>query len=81
MPGGRTGTSPTCWWRPSDPALAPEDWAAQAARIPGLDGLLSYAACALFTPARGMRMSVRGNPAARDTALTLSDLSRPRPKH
>jgi pimeloyl-ACP methyl ester carboxylesterase len=40
--------------------------AAQAATIPGLDSLLSYAACAVFTPARGMRLSVRGDPAAAD---------------
>jgi len=38
----------------------------QAARLPGLDSLLSYAACALFTPARGVRLSVRRNPAAAD---------------
>ncbi|HWD10933.1 MAG TPA: alpha/beta hydrolase [Solirubrobacteraceae bacterium] len=53
---------------PPEHARARAAWrlAAQAARIPGLDGLLSYAACALFTPARGMRLSVRGNPAVAD---------------
>jgi pimeloyl-ACP methyl ester carboxylesterase len=53
---------------PPEHARARAAWqlAAQAASVPGLDGLLSYAACALFTPARGMRLSVRGNPAAAD---------------
>jgi pimeloyl-ACP methyl ester carboxylesterase len=39
---------------------------ARAAAVPGLDGLLSYAARAVFSPERGMRLSVRGNPAAAD---------------
>jgi pimeloyl-ACP methyl ester carboxylesterase len=39
---------------------------ARAAAVPGLDSLLSYGARALFTPERGMRLSVRGNPAAAD---------------
>jgi pimeloyl-ACP methyl ester carboxylesterase len=39
---------------------------ARAAAVPGLDGLLSYAARAVFAPERGMRLSVRGNPAAAD---------------
>jgi len=39
---------------------------ARAAAVPGLDGLLSYAAGAVFAPERGMRLSVRGNPAAAD---------------
>jgi pimeloyl-ACP methyl ester carboxylesterase len=39
---------------------------ARAAAVPGLDGLLSYAAPAVFAPERGMRLSVRGNPAAAD---------------
>ena len=38
----------------------------RAAAIPGLDRLLSHGARAVFTPARGMRMSARGNPAAAD---------------
>ncbi len=40
--------------------------AARAASVPGLDGLLSYGARALFTPERGVAMSVRANPAASD---------------
>ncbi len=39
---------------------------ARAAAVPGLDRLFSHAAPALFTPARGMRLSARGNPAAAD---------------
>jgi pimeloyl-ACP methyl ester carboxylesterase len=39
---------------------------AGGAAIPGLDSLLAYAAGALFTPERGARLSVRGNPAAAD---------------
>jgi pimeloyl-ACP methyl ester carboxylesterase len=39
---------------------------ARAAAVPGLDGLLSYAARAVFAPERGMRLSARGNPAAAD---------------
>ncbi|HEY4996999.1 MAG TPA: alpha/beta hydrolase, partial [Solirubrobacteraceae bacterium] len=38
----------------------------RAASLPGLDSLLSYAARAVFTPERGMRLSLRGNPAAAD---------------
>ncbi|HEY4450643.1 MAG TPA: alpha/beta hydrolase [Solirubrobacteraceae bacterium] len=59
---------PTRLHAPPVHARARAAWqlAAQAARLPGLDGLLSYAACALFTPARGMRLSVRGNPAVAD---------------
>jgi len=37
-----------------------------AAAVPGLDGLLSYGARALFTPERGVRLSARANPAAAD---------------
>ncbi len=40
--------------------------ASRAAAVPGLDGLLSYAATAAFTPERGMSLSARGNPAVRD---------------
>ncbi|HMD51357.1 MAG TPA: alpha/beta hydrolase [Solirubrobacteraceae bacterium] len=36
------------------------------AAVPGLDGLLSYGAPALFSPQRGQELSVRGNPAAAD---------------
>jgi pimeloyl-ACP methyl ester carboxylesterase len=39
---------------------------ARAAAVPGFDRLLSYAAPALFTPARGAALSARGNPAAAD---------------
>jgi pimeloyl-ACP methyl ester carboxylesterase len=38
----------------------------RAAIVPGLDGLLSYGARAVFTPERGARLSVRGNPDAAD---------------
>ncbi|MHB8241002.1 MAG: alpha/beta fold hydrolase [Solirubrobacteraceae bacterium] len=38
----------------------------RAAAVPGLDVLLSYGARAVFTPERGMRLSVRANPAAGD---------------
>ena len=37
-----------------------------AAAVPGLDGLLSYAAPAVFTPERGVRLSARSNPRAAD---------------
>ena len=40
--------------------------AACAAAVPGLDMLLSYGTRAVFTPERGLRLSARGNPAARD---------------
>lgn len=40
--------------------------ATRAAAIPGLDGLLSYGAPRVFTPARGLALSARGNPAASD---------------
>jgi pimeloyl-ACP methyl ester carboxylesterase len=39
---------------------------AQAAAVPGMDRLLSYGVRAVFTPERGPRLSVRGNPAAAD---------------
>ena len=39
---------------------------AAVASVPGLDGLSSYAAAAVFRPERGMRLTVRGNPAASD---------------
>jgi pimeloyl-ACP methyl ester carboxylesterase len=39
---------------------------AKAASLPGLDSLLSYAARAVFTPERGLRLSLRRNPAAAD---------------
>jgi pimeloyl-ACP methyl ester carboxylesterase len=53
---------------PPERARARTAWqlATQAAVIPGFDSLLSYAARALFTPERGVRLSVRGNPAAAD---------------
>jgi pimeloyl-ACP methyl ester carboxylesterase len=38
----------------------------RAAAVPGVDGLLSYAAAAVFSPERGGRLSARGNPAAAD---------------
>jgi pimeloyl-ACP methyl ester carboxylesterase len=40
--------------------------AVRAAAIPGIDGLLSYGARAVFTPERGRQLSARGNPAASD---------------
>jgi pimeloyl-ACP methyl ester carboxylesterase len=40
--------------------------AAQSAAVPGLDRLLALGARAMFTPERGMRLSVRANPAAGD---------------
>jgi pimeloyl-ACP methyl ester carboxylesterase len=40
--------------------------AATGGALPGLDGLLSYGAAAFFRPERGMRLTARGNPAARD---------------
>ncbi len=40
--------------------------AACAAAVPGLDGLLSYAARSVFTPERGVRLSARSNPQAAD---------------
>lgn len=39
---------------------------AQAAAVPGLDSLLAYGASRLFTPKRGMRLSVRRDPAVAD---------------
>jgi pimeloyl-ACP methyl ester carboxylesterase len=49
-------------------ALACKVWqlTARAAAVPGLDRLLSHGAGAVFTPARGLRLSVRANPAAAD---------------
>lgn len=40
--------------------------AARAAAVPGVDRLLSHGARALFSPERGLRLSVRANPAAAD---------------
>ncbi|TMK97663.1 MAG: alpha/beta hydrolase [Actinobacteria bacterium] len=40
--------------------------AALAGAVPGLDRLLSYGTHMVFTPARGMRLSSRSNPAAAD---------------
>jgi pimeloyl-ACP methyl ester carboxylesterase len=39
---------------------------ARAGAVPGLDRLLTHLAPALFTPARGMQLSARANPAAAD---------------
>jgi len=39
---------------------------ARAAAVPGVDRLLSHGAGAVFSPARGLRLSVRANPAAAD---------------
>jgi pimeloyl-ACP methyl ester carboxylesterase len=39
---------------------------AQLAAVPGLDRLLAFGACAVFTPERGLHLSARGNPAAAD---------------
>jgi pimeloyl-ACP methyl ester carboxylesterase len=38
----------------------------RAAAVPGLDTALSYGTRLVFTPARGVRLSARGNPAAAD---------------
>jgi pimeloyl-ACP methyl ester carboxylesterase len=40
--------------------------ASRAAAVPGLDGLLSYGARAVFAPERGVALSARSNPAAND---------------
>ena len=40
--------------------------AARTASVPGLDRMLSHAARALFHPERGMKLTARANPAARD---------------
>jgi pimeloyl-ACP methyl ester carboxylesterase len=40
--------------------------AARTAAVPGLDRLLSHATRVAFSPERGVGLSVRGNPAARD---------------
>jgi pimeloyl-ACP methyl ester carboxylesterase len=42
------------------------EFAAAAAVVPGLGGLLSYGAAAAFRPELGMRFTARGNPAAAD---------------
>ncbi len=39
---------------------------ARMAAVPGLDGLMSYIAPAVFQPRRGLTLTVRGNPAATD---------------
>jgi len=54
--------------------------AALAGAVPGLDRLLSHGTRVVFTPARGMRLSSRSNPAAADLVsplLLISDLGRP----
>jgi pimeloyl-ACP methyl ester carboxylesterase len=38
----------------------------RSAAVPGIDGMLSYLAPAVFTPERGRRLSARGNPEAGD---------------
>ena len=40
--------------------------AATAGAVPGLDRLLTHAARAAFTPERGLRLTARADPAARD---------------
>ncbi|MHB1537906.1 MAG: alpha/beta fold hydrolase [Solirubrobacteraceae bacterium] len=40
--------------------------AASAGVVPGVDRLLTYAACAVFAPRRGLRLSARAEPRARD---------------
>jgi pimeloyl-ACP methyl ester carboxylesterase len=54
--------------RPPAGALARGGWrlGARAAAIPGLDRLLSHAAPLAIRPEQGVRLSARGNPAARD---------------
>lgn len=52
---------------PVHPGLrAAAQTAAQAAWIPGMDSILSYAVAGLFRPELGLRLSVRRNPAAED---------------
>ena len=47
-------------------ARTPGAWPPRAGAVPGLDRLLTHGARAAFTPERGLRLSARGNPAARD---------------
>jgi pimeloyl-ACP methyl ester carboxylesterase len=51
-----------------DMAPGPRAWlrASRAAAVPGLDRALSHAARIAFRPERGVRLSARANPAARD---------------
>jgi len=53
--------------RPAHPAMR-SAWrlATCAAAVPGLDRVLSHGARAVFTPARGLSLSARANPAAAD---------------
>jgi len=51
---------------PHAPARAVWQLVAQAAALPGLDRLLAYCAPHVFSPERGMGLSARTNPAARD---------------
>jgi pimeloyl-ACP methyl ester carboxylesterase len=59
---------PNCLHRPPERAGLRSAWrtATRAAAVPGLDRLLSHAARRAFPPEIGPRLSVRGNPAARD---------------
>jgi pimeloyl-ACP methyl ester carboxylesterase len=54
--------------RPPTKPLARSGWriGARAAAVPGLDRLLSHAAHLAIRPEQGVRLSARGNPAARD---------------
>jgi pimeloyl-ACP methyl ester carboxylesterase len=54
--------------RPPERAALRSAWRAttRAAAVPGLDRLLSHAARRAFVPELGMKLSARGNPAARD---------------
>ena len=53
---------------PPERGLLRTGWglAARMGAVPGLDRLLSYGAPAVFTPERGLALSARANPAARD---------------
>ncbi|MEA2317964.1 MAG: hypothetical protein QOD44_2153 [Solirubrobacteraceae bacterium] len=59
---------PNCLHRPPERAGLRTAWrtATRAAAVPGLDRVLSHGARRLFRPDVGVRLSARGNPAARD---------------
>jgi pimeloyl-ACP methyl ester carboxylesterase len=59
---------PNCLHRPPERAAWRWTWRAttRAAAVPGLDRVLSYGARRAFRPELGVKLSARGNPAARD---------------
>ena len=59
---------PNCLHRPPERPALRAAWrtATRAAAIPGLDRILSHAARRAFRPELGVKLSARGNPAARD---------------